>query len=133
LHAQRQGELIWRRKRRDEDNGEGVLADLCVFVCLCSFLLLVSVFLSCSFSLFFHFFSRFVSSCVYVFYSLCGSFIFFFDNHREYIKKAIKPIAKEKYKGYEKKKPKKLIYYSKQQKDYLRFLITPQFDAIRRS
>jgi hypothetical protein len=29
---------------------------------------------------------------------------FFFDNHREYIKKAIKPIAKEKYKGYEKKK-----------------------------
>jgi len=30
------------------------------------------------------------------------------------------------------KKGKKLIYYSKQQKDYLRFLITPQFDAIRR-
>jgi flagellar biosynthesis protein FliP len=63
---------------------------------------------------------------------------FFFDNHRGYIKKAIKPIAKEKYKGYEKikkikKKLKKLIYYSKQQKDYLRFLITPQFDAIRRS
>jgi hypothetical protein len=60
---------------------------------------------------------------------------FFFYNHREYIKKAIKPIAKEKYKGYEKikKKLKKLIYYSKQQKDYLRFLITPQFDAIRRS
>jgi len=31
-------------------------------------------------------------------------FFFFFDNHGEYIKKAIKPIAKEKYKGYEKKK-----------------------------
>jgi ABC-type Fe3+-hydroxamate transport system substrate-binding protein len=57
---------------------------------------------------------------------------YFFYNHREYIKKVIKPIAKEKYKGYEKKK-KKLIYYSKQQKDHLRFLITPQFDAIRRS
>ena len=56
---------------------------------------------------------------------------FFFDNHREYIKKAIKPIDKEKYKGYERKK--KLIYYNKQQKDCLRFLITPQFDAIRRS
>ena len=28
---------------------------------------------------------------------------FFFYNHREYIKKAIKPIVKEKYKGYEKK------------------------------
>ena len=55
----------------------------------------------------------------------------FFYNHREYIEKAIKLIAKDKYKGYEKRK--KLIYYNKQQKDYLRFLITPQFDAIRRS
>ena len=58
---------------------------------------------------------------------------FFFDNRREYIEKAIKRIAKEKYKGYKKEKRKKLIYYSKQQEDYLRFLITPQFDTIRRS
>jgi hypothetical protein len=57
--------------------------------------------------------------------------VFFLDNHREYIEKAIKPIAKKKYKDMRKRK--KLIYYSKQQKDYLRFLITPQFDAIRRS
>jgi hypothetical protein len=40
----------------------------------------------------------------------------FFYNHLEYIEKAIKRIAKEKYKRYEKKKKKrkKLIYYSKQ-------------------
>jgi hypothetical protein len=56
---------------------------------------------------------------------------FFFYNHREYIEKAIKPITRERYKDM--RKEKKLIYYSKQQKDYLRFLITPQFDAIRRS
>jgi len=52
------------------------------------------------------------------------------DNHREFIEKAIKPIAKKKYKDMRKKK---LIYYSKQEKDYLRFLITPQFDAIIKS
>jgi hypothetical protein len=48
---------------------------------------------------------------------------FFLDNHQEYIEKAIKPIAKKKHKDMRKRK--KLIYYSKQQKDYLRFLITP--------
>jgi len=31
-------------------------------------------------------------------------FFFFFDNHREYIEKAIKRIAKEKYKRLKKKK-----------------------------
>jgi len=63
-----------------------------------------------------------------------GRIFFYIYNYREYIKKVIKPIAKEKYKRYEKKKkPKKLIYYSKQQKDYLRFLITSQFNTIRRS
>jgi len=34
---------------------------------------------------------------------LCHGF-FFFDNHREYIEKAIKWIAKKKYKRYKKKK-----------------------------
>jgi len=57
------------------------------------------------------------------------------DNHREYIEKAIKSIVKVKYiyiyiyiyiykTDLEKKKEKKLIYYSKQQRNYLRFLIT---------
>jgi hypothetical protein len=68
---------------------------------------------------------------------------FFLNNHREYIEKAIKSIVKVKYKNMTKEKRKKkrlrkkrkikLIYYSKQQRDYLRFLITPQFDAIKRS
>ena len=64
----------------------------------------------------------------------------FLDNHREYIEKAIKPIAKAKYRDKIKKKgtylgrKKKLIYVLQQkQRDYLRFLITPQFDAIKRS
>jgi len=46
---------------------------LYVFICSCSFLLLVPVLLSCSFSLVFHFF-WFVSSYIYVFCSLYGSF-----------------------------------------------------------
>jgi uncharacterized HAD superfamily protein len=64
----------------------------------------------------------------------------FLDNHREYIEKAIKPIAKAKYRDKIKKKrnilreEKKLIYVLQQkQRDCLRFLITPQFDAIKRS
>jgi len=52
-------------------------------------------------------------------------FFLFFNNHQEYIEKAIKRIAKKKYKRYIYIYKKKLIYYSKQQEDYLRFLITP--------
>jgi hypothetical protein len=54
-------------------------------------------------------------------------FFLYIYNHREYIKKVIKLIVKEKYKEYE--KIKKLIYYSKQQNDCLKFLITPQLRA----
>jgi len=42
---------------------------LCVFICLCCFLLLVPILLSCSFFLIFHFF--FVSSCVCICMYVC--------------------------------------------------------------
>jgi hypothetical protein len=40
---------------------------------------------------------------------------------------------KQKQKQKEKKKTKLICYNKKKQKNYLRFLITPQFDVIRRS
>ena len=64
LETETKGRRRWRRSAG---------WSLCVFVCLCSFLMLVLVLLSCSFSLVFHVFSGFVSSYMYVFCSLCGS------------------------------------------------------------
>jgi nucleosome binding factor SPN SPT16 subunit len=62
-------------------------------------------------------------------------------NHQEYIEKAIKPIAKAKYRDKTKKREEKWNRLREQkknllqqkQRDYLRFLITPRFDVIRRS
>jgi hypothetical protein len=61
------------------------------------------------------------------------------NNHREYIEKVIKSIAKAKYKDMTKKEDKRNrlrggggALQQKKRKN-LRFLITPQFDVIGKS